>query len=416
MVRSPGGSWWVRPVVPALVILVSGGLVAAGATHEGGPEVNPDQVLRGRQLVIENDCGGCHGGGADPAAEDWLVGMTAPEQEFRIGACYLDLDAEPCFRTRPSNLTPHGATGMGRYTERQIFNSLRYGLRPAETPDVEITSSTPGEGNFPEQPKYLAPPMPWNAWRHFPDEDLWAMAAYLKHGLKPVENRVADSEAPPDSWASGYTDEEIGSYPAPPFPTEREAEPAGNADRARVLRGRQVVIERDCGGCHGGGSDPAAEGWLAGITAPEQEFLIGPCYLDLDAQPCFRTRPRNLTPHNTMGMGRFTERQIFNSLRYGLRPGETPDVEITSTVPGVGNFPEHPKYLAVPMPWYAWRHIPDQDLWAIAAYLKHGLKPAANRVMDSDGPPDFWASDYTVEKIGAYPAPPFPTAREVAPQ
>src|SRR5690606_5311661 len=122
-----------------------------------------------------------------------------------------------------------------------------------------------------------------------------------------------------------------------------------------------------------------------------------------------RTRPRNLTPDNTTGLGRFSERQIFNALRRGLRPGETPDVEITSSIPGKGNFPENPKYLAVPMPWPSYRHMADEDLRAIAAYLKRGLKPVRNRVVDSDGPPDFWASEYTPEKIGTYPAPAFPT-------
>jgi hypothetical protein len=135
-----------------------------------------------------------------------------------------------------------------------------------------------------------------------------------------------------------------------------------------------------------------------------QIFDIGP----------FKTRPRNLTPDNATGLGRFSERQIFNSLRYGLRPGETPDVEITSNVPGQGNFPANPKYLAPPMPWQAWRHMSDEDLWAVSAYLKRGLKPVVNRVEDSDGPPDFWASAYTVEKIGTWPAAPFPTARERA--
>jgi hypothetical protein len=132
------------------------------------------------------------------------------------------------------------------------------------------------------------------------------------------------------------------------------------------------------------------------------QFRIGP----------FITRPRNLTPDNTTGLGRFSEQQIFNALRFGLRPGETPDVEITSTTPGQGNFPLNPKYLAVPMPWPAFRHMADEDLRAIAAYLKRGLKPVRNLVQDSDGPPDFWASEYTAEKIGTYPAPAYPTGNE----
>jgi mono/diheme cytochrome c family protein len=178
-------------------------------------------------------------------------------------------------------------------------------------------------------------------------------------------------------------------------------------DRARqnqIGHGRFLVISHACGDCHGGGNNPAAFGWLDGARSPVldvQFFKIGP----------FTTRAKNLTPDNVTGTGRFTERQIFNALRYGLRPEETPDVEITSTVPGQGNFPLHPHYLAVPMPWPSWRHMPDQDLWAIAAYLK-SLKPVSHKVEDSEGPPDFWASEYTVEKIGPYPAVAYPTANE----
>lgn len=184
-----------------------------------------------------------------------------------------------------------------------------------------------------------------------------------------------------------------------------EAASAGPAvaDSA-VLRGRQLVLEHGCGDCHALGSNPAQPMWLAGVTKPEiQAFKIGP----------FTTYPRNLTPDVRTGIGRFTERQLFNALRYGLRPGETPDVDITSATPGQGNFPTQPKYLAYPMPWPAFRHMADQDLRDIAAYLKRGVKPVSNRVPDSEGPPDFWASEYTVEKIGTYPAPAFPTESEV---
>lgn len=173
----------------------------------------------------------------------------------------------------------------------------------------------------------------------------------------------------------------------------------------QLQRGRQLVITHACGDCHGGGSNPAAAGWLSGTRVALQEFQIGP----------FKTRPRNLTPDNTTGMGRFTERQIFNALRYGLRPGETPDVDITSTTPGEGNFPEHPKYLAIPMPWPAFRHMTDEQLRDIAFYLKRGVKPVTNRVADSEGPPDFWASEYTIEKIGPYPASSFPSINESVP-
>ncbi len=189
----------------------------------------------------------------------------------------------------------------------------------------------------------------------------------------------------------------------------------GQASQDQIQRGRFVVVTHDCGGCHGGGANPAEKGWLAGLMPPRPGFKEGPCRLDPAAKPCFITRPKNLTPDNATGTGRFSERQIFNALRFGLRPEETPDVEITSTTPGEGNFPLHPHYLALPMPWPSWRHMPDQDLWAIAAYLKRGLKPVSNKVADSDGPPDFWASEYTLEKIGSRPVVTYPTANERAP-
>ena len=350
------------------------------------------QILRGRTLAIHLACSGCHSGVLDPAGTGYMAGARSAADEFTIEG----------FRTRPRNLTPDNETGLGRFTERQLFNALRFGLRPGETPDVEITSTTPGKGNFPARPKYLAPPMPWPAWRHLSDQELWDVVAYLKRAVKPVKHKVADSEGPSDFWASYYASR-IGPHPASPFPTANEVSSA--AANEQVKRGRALVLSHACGDCHGGSDNPAAEGWLVGARAATDTFQVGP----------FTIRARNLTPDDETGLGRFTERQIFNALRYGLRPSATADVEITSTVAGQGNHPAQPRYLAPSMPWFAWRHMTDQELRDIAAYLKRGLKPVGNKVADSDGPPDFWASGYTVDAIGPYPASRFPTANEKAP-
>jgi hypothetical protein len=218
------------------VAAVAGLLAAAGLVTRRGTAAGKlagvvpadsimDQVLRGRYLVISHDCAGCHGG-VDPNSPVWLAGVTDSIQIFKVGACnYVQPDLKPCFVTRPRNLTPDNATGLGRYSERQIFNALRYGLRMEDTPDVEITSSTPGQGNFPEHPHFVAPPMPWYAWRHMPEADLWAIAVYLHRAVKPVANKVADSEGPPDFWASTYTIQITGAYPAPAFPAASEQAP-----------------------------------------------------------------------------------------------------------------------------------------------------------------------------------------------
>jgi mono/diheme cytochrome c family protein len=384
------------PLLGGLAITGLVAVLAVSATRDGAAAMDnepPDeQILRGRALVVSHGCSGCHSGVIDPAGRGYLAGITTPQGEFTIMG----------FKTRPRNLTPDNETGLGRFSERQIFNALRFGLRPGETPDVEITSRTPGQGNFPARPKYLAPPMPWPVYRHMTDQELKDIAAYLKRGVKPVANRVADSEGPPDFWASAYPNF-IGPYPVAAFPTAHEVS-RGDAD-AQLVRGRALAINLACGDCHGGADNPAAEGWLVGARTPADTFQVGTVI----------TRARNLTPDSLTGLGRFSERQIFNAMRYGLRPAETPDVEITSMVPGQGNFPAQPKYLAPPMPWPVWRHLTDEQLHDLVAYLKRGLKPVRNEVQDIQRPPDGWASVYAVDQIGPYPASPFPTANEVAP-
>ncbi len=197
--------------------------MSCGSSNDGSKTVagiptapaTEDQVARGRYLVIAGGCSDCHNRGKDdPADPNWLAGFLegTPGQPFQIGP----------FKTYPKNLTPDVATGLGGVTDRQVFNSLRFGLHPDESPDAEITSTTPGEGNFPAEPHYLGPPMPWPAIRHLSDDDIWAVVAYLKHGIKAVSNAVPESDAPPDFWASAYTADLVGPAAIPAYPTSSE--------------------------------------------------------------------------------------------------------------------------------------------------------------------------------------------------
>lgn len=204
--------WYLSIGIIAACGFLAGTVAMHAEVKRAQAQASAAQIALGRQLVISHACGDCHGGFQNPAADDWLQGASTPEQDFKIGP----------FTTRGRNLTPDNTTGIGRFTERQIFNALRYGLRPGETPDVQITSTTPGQGNFPATPKYLAVPMPWNSWRHMSDQELMAIAAYLKRGLKPVNHKVADSEGPPDFWASEYKDAKYGTRPPVKYPTKNE--------------------------------------------------------------------------------------------------------------------------------------------------------------------------------------------------
>ncbi|MCC7493762.1 MAG: hypothetical protein IT204_15510 [Fimbriimonadaceae bacterium] len=211
--------------IVCLAVLGSGLLVGCGSSGNqpvalglpAGP-ATAGQVAAGRTLVMAGGCGDCHNRGkVDPTDANWLAGFIGPAGgsgggTFNIGP----------FQTYADNLTPHATAGLGGVSDRQVFNAMRFGLDPEDTPDVVITSTTPGVGNHPATPVYLAPPMPWPAFRHFADEDLWAIVAYLKHGLRPNANVVPPSAAPPDNWASSYEVADIGVWPAAGFPTASE--------------------------------------------------------------------------------------------------------------------------------------------------------------------------------------------------
>ena len=214
--------------IAALVapVVVLAGCQPAGADDSDAPMTAADTIALGRLVVVSSGCGDCHGGGDNPSAPTWLVGFRAGTEDTLFWPLKVPTP-DGVFRTQPRNLTPDNETGTGRFTERQLFNALRHGLRPGETPDVDITGNTPGQGNFPETPKYLAPPMPWVPFRHKPDLELKAVAAYLKRGLKPQTNKVELSEGPPDFWAGLYTGllQVNAMATTPAFPTDREAGP-----------------------------------------------------------------------------------------------------------------------------------------------------------------------------------------------
>ena len=61
------------------------------------------------------------------------------------------------------------------------------------------------------------------------------------------------------------------------------------------------------------------------------------------------------------------------------------------------------------------RHIYnfEEKVWPLFASGR--IKPVVNKVKDSEGPPDFWASEYAKPVYGTNPAAAFPTANERRP-
>ena len=141
--------------------------LASGELHS--PEIAPTGnrgVRRGEYLVNLLGCARCH-------TEGYLVGNhpTGPYLAgSMVGIAWTDAepDVTPGLVFAP-NLTPDPETGLGRWTQRDIVRALTTGV------------GTDGHQRLPV--------MPWPNYNALSDEDLNAIAAYLKH-LEPVDRQV----------------------------------------------------------------------------------------------------------------------------------------------------------------------------------------------------------------------------------
>lgn len=119
-------------------------------------------ISKGKQLVFgPAHCADCH----STANADSLFSLG---QDVPLSGGYaFEL---PIGKIYTKNITPDSATGIGRYTDREIARSLRYGIAPNGTAFFDF--------------------MPFH---NTSDEDLTAIISYLR-SQKPVKNAVPDNE------------------------------------------------------------------------------------------------------------------------------------------------------------------------------------------------------------------------------
>jgi mono/diheme cytochrome c family protein len=154
-------------IVAIAAIAMAVGLAASGARGE-------TLVERGKYLAAIMDCTGCHTTGAlagqpDPAM--FLAGSTIGFGIPGFGIFY------------PPNLTPDVETGLGAWSEQQIIDAVRMGVRPD------------GRG--------LAPIMPWASYAALTDGDAQALAAYLK-SLPPISHAAPPLTGPEEKAPAPY--------------------------------------------------------------------------------------------------------------------------------------------------------------------------------------------------------------------
>jgi hypothetical protein len=151
-----------------------------------------EQIRLGKHLVEAIGCGDCHSPkkmGANGPEEDmslFLSGHPAgsdvlppPQLSGRwVAASSDDFTAwsGPWGVSFTRNLTPDKETGLGDWTEQNFIDTLRSGRRL-------------GKG------RELLPPMPWQPFSKFSDEELKAIFAYLQ-SIPAIKNPVPEPVPP----------------------------------------------------------------------------------------------------------------------------------------------------------------------------------------------------------------------------
>jgi cytochrome c553 len=169
--------------VAALVVGMSpivAGLLAQSGTAKPAASPNAAKIARGKYLMTVGACNDCHSPKLDPQQHPdpkrpfsgRPQATQAPSQNPNEIHASLDLTAwsGPWGISYGANLSPDPETGLAkRYTEASFIKTLRTGKKP--------------EGED------LLPPMPWELYKVFSDDDIKAIWAYLQT-IPAIKNNV----------------------------------------------------------------------------------------------------------------------------------------------------------------------------------------------------------------------------------
>ena len=298
----------MRRLLFCLLVRVSAGLAAivlAAPTPAGAGDAET-AIDRGAYLVRAAGCISCHtdrkGGGAP------FAGGRPLKTPF--GIFYSP------------NITPDRKTGIGAWSAEDVLMALRQGVRP--------------DGS------HYFPVFPYTTYTAMSERDARDIAAYLLSG-KPVRHPNKPHDVmPPFGWRWTMAFWKILFF------DEGAAADVADADPG-LRRGAYLVRAlAHCGECHTprnlfGAVDRSQ--WLAGtVDGPEGE--LSP----------------NITPHAATGIGAWSEGDIVDLLRTGLKP-DYDDVQ--------GAMQEAIED--------GLKYLTDEDLRAIARYLK-SVPPIDNKI------------------------------------
>lgn len=279
-------------------------------------------IARGKYLVEgPAHCSSCHiSNFADMIAGD--QGQTVALK----GGIRFPMGPLGAMYTR--NLTPDASTGLGRYTDEQVFRMMRHGIRPDGTASMPVL-------------------MPF--WK-MADDDLIAVVSYLR-SVAPVENSV-----PANDWTF------IGKAVRALTPT---FQPIEDPDAPAVAPPMAATIERgeylahyvtNCVGCH-----TQRDMMTYQATGPEfaggMEFEPWPEFNEyVKADPTLWIKTPNITPDPNSALANYKTPEEFIAR---FRKGRIINIS--------------------PMDWGPFSRMSDEDITAIWMYL-NSLEPVAKDV------------------------------------
>ncbi len=228
-------------------------------------------IAKGKYLVHSPaHCSNCHVGSV---AE--MIAADAGENIPLKGGVEFPLGPIGILYTR--NLTPDPTTGIGRYSDGQLFRMMRHAVKPDGTATLSVL-------------------MPfWN----MADEDLIAVVSYLR-SMEPIKNEVRDNK-----WT--FMGKLVRVIASSFQPIENPTPPAfAPAMQATIERGEYLArYVANCVGCHTA-RDPMTFEAIGPEFGGGMEFEPWPEFaLAVGGDPELWTRTPNIMPHPNSALSKF---------------------------------------------------------------------------------------------------------------
>ena len=289
-----------------VLLLTVGGFFTAATTVYA--QANRDLVAQGQYLfAIAGGCA-CH---------------TIPKETYHTGGRAFPIPSGTVYST---NITQDKETGLGNWTDQQIHDAMRTGIR--------------------RDGSRILPVMPYEAYSGMAQQDLKALIAYMKT-LKPVKKATPDLK----SWAPLVRSVATPLYLKvfAQFSNSPAQAPTSGVERGRYLVNHVSI----CGDCHTPRNSIGVLNrslYLAGASAKD-----GPLGEEIP----------NITPDKETGIGDWKREDIAELLITGTKPD-------FDNVQGL-------MYEVIQGTPHGYKDMKREDALAIADYLK-SIPPLKNKI------------------------------------